>query len=82
MELKTKRAEWKAEGLGQIEATIKRMLVDAPDFYNGFTKRKAVVANSRNSFPCFQDYDTEQKKKYFKTKYKMRIQFESEIVIR
>ena len=80
VELKTKRTNWKAEGLGQIEATIKKMLVDAPDFYNGFRKRKAVVANSRNAFPRFHDYDTEQRE-YFQKKYKMRIQFEAEIVI-
>lgn len=81
VELKTKRADWKSEGLGQIESTIKRMIKDEADFYYGFRKRKAVVANSRKIFPSFQEFDAEQRE-FFKKNYKIHLQFDAEIVIR
>ncbi len=81
VELKTKRADWKAEGLNQKEVTINSMLEHNENYYYSFTKRKAIVANSKHRFPSFQDYDTEQRE-YFKDKYKIRIQYEAEIVIR
>jgi len=81
VELKSKRHNWKSEGLNQIEATIKRMIKENKDFFESFNIRKAIVANPRHRFPSFESYDTEQRN-YFKTKYKIRIQFESEIVIK
>lgn len=81
VELKTKRKDWKAEGLEQIEATIKRMLVENKKFYLGFAKRLAIVANNKRTNPCFQDFDAE-KREYFKKEYKIHIQFEAEIVIK
>ena len=72
VELKTKRADWKYGGLGQIENTVKRMIDDYPDFYYGFKKRKAIVANPKFENPSFQDSDVE---------YKMHVQFDAEIKI-
>jgi hypothetical protein len=80
VELKNKRKNWKSDGLAQIEATIKRMIKDNKDFYDNFNKRKAIVANSKQKFPCFETNDMEHRD-YFKRKYKIRIQFESEIII-
>jgi hypothetical protein len=57
------------------------MIVENEHFYYSFRKRKAVVANSKHQFPCFQDFDAEQRE-YFKSKYKIRIQFEAEIIIK
>lgn len=79
--LKNKRNSWKSEGLGQIESTIKRMIEVNEDHYYSFKKRKAVVANAKHQFPCFQDYDSDQRE-YFMSMYKIRIQFEAEIIIK
>lgn len=81
VELKNKRDSWKSEGLSQIEATIKRMIEEDEQFYYSFKKRKAIVANAKHQFPCFQEYDSEQRE-YFKSKYKIRVQFEAEIIIK
>jgi len=81
IELKNKRGSWQAEGLAQIESIVKRMMGEVPDYYGSFEKRKAIVANRRNQFPAFQESNTEQRQ-YFRSKYKMRIQFEAEIIIR
>ena len=81
IELKNKHASWKGEGLNQIEATIISMLKSNEVYYYSFRKRKAIVANARNNFPCFQSYDSD-KREYFFKKYRIRIQFESEIVIK
>jgi Holliday junction resolvase-like predicted endonuclease len=80
VELKNKRDSWQAEGLAQIEATIKRLKAENEVFYLGFEKRRAVVANAKHQFPCFQATNLEQRE-YFMKKYKARIQFEAEIVI-
>ncbi len=80
VELKNKRDSWQAEGLGQIEATIKRMKDENNDWYSSFTKRKAIVANSKHQSPCFQTVNLEQRE-YFMRNYKARIQFEAEIII-
>ena len=81
VELKTKRANWKSEGLGQIEATIIRMINEIPEFYYSFRKRKAVVANSKNVSPAFQEFDVEQRE-FFKRNYRAHLQFNAEIIIR
>ncbi len=70
-----------SEELGQIESTIKRMIEVNEDHYYSFKKRKAVVANAKHQFPCFQDYDSDQRE-YFMSMYKIRIQFEAEIIIK
>ena len=80
VELKHKRKDWKSQGLGQIEATLKKMLEHERTFYYGFKKRKAIVANSKFKTPCFEDYDAEQRE-YFKKNYKIRLQFDAEIII-
>ncbi len=80
VELKNKRDSWQAEGLGQIENIALRMLVEIPEHYYSFNKRKAVVANRKNQFPAFHESNAEQRQ-YFISKYKMRIQFEAEIKI-
>ena len=80
IELKNKRGSWQSEGLGQIENIAKKMSAELPGFYSGFRKRKAIVANRRNKFPSFHESNTEQRQ-YFSSKYKMRIQFDSEIII-
>lgn len=81
VELKNKRDSWQSEGLAQIENIVKIMIAKNPDFYNGFTKRRAIVANRRHQFPAFQESNLEQRQ-YFSSKYKMRIQFEAEIIIK
>ena len=81
VELKVKRDNWKSAGLQQIEAVVKRMIEEEKEFYYKFTRRKAIVANPKYRFPCFEVSDKE-KREIFNTKYKMRIQFESEIEIR
>lgn len=80
VELKNKRDAWQAEGLAQIEATINRLKVENKEFYFGFKKRKAIVANSRHQFPCFQVVNIAQREYFMKT-HKVRIQFEAEIII-
>ena len=47
VELKKKRADWKSEGLGQIEITLKKMIEEMPGYYYGFKRRKAIVANPK-----------------------------------
>ena len=64
-----------------IENIVKIMVAENPDFYNGFTKRRAIVANRKHQFPAFQESNLEQRQ-YFSSKYKMRIQFEAEIIIK
>lgn len=81
IELKNKRDAWQAEGLAQIEATIKRMIDEKEDYYYSFKKRKVIVANARHQFPHFQNYNLEQRE-YFMREYKARIQFEAEIIIK
>ena len=80
VELKTKRKNWKAEGLGQIEATIQKMLDTNNDYYYGFKKRKAIVANSKHKTPCFEENDAETRIRFFR-EFKIRLQFNAEIVI-
>jgi hypothetical protein len=80
VELKNKRDSWQAEGLGQIENIALRMLVEIPEYYYSFRKRKAVVANRKNQFPAFHESNAEQRQ-YFSSKFKLRIQFEAEIII-
>ena len=80
IELKNKRDDWQSEGLFQIENTVKRMIEEDPNFYYQFKKRKAVVANRKNQFPSFHGSNAEQRQ-IFSSKYKMRVQFEAEIII-
>ena len=80
VELKTKRANWKREGLGQIEATIKRMIDEIPEFYYSFHKRKAVVANPKFPSPSFQETDIELRE-FFRRNYKIRLQFDNVVKI-
>jgi hypothetical protein len=79
--LKNKRDSWQSEGLAQIENVVKIMIAEIPDFYNAFTKRKAIVANRKHQFPAFQESNIEQRQ-YFSSKYKMRVQFEAEIIVK
>jgi len=81
IELKNKRGAWQAEGLQQIEATIKRMKEENEEYYFSFKKRKAIVANTKHQFPCFHDVNLEQRE-FFMKKYKARIQFDGEILIK
>lgn len=81
VELKNKRDSWQSEGLAQIENVVKIMIAEIPDFYNAFTKRKAIVANRKHQFPAFQESNIEQRQ-YFSSKYKMRVQFEAEIIVK
>jgi hypothetical protein len=81
VELKNKRDSWQAEGLSQIEATIKRLKEENEAYYYSFQKRKAIVANRKHQFPCFQELNSEQREYFWKT-HKARIQFEAEIVIK
>lgn len=81
VELKNKRGSWQSEGLDQIENIVKIIIAENPDFYNGFTKRRAIVANRKHRFPAFQESNLEQRQ-YFSSKYKMRIQFGAEIIIK
>ncbi len=80
VELKNKRESWQAEGLGQIENIAQRMLAEIPNHYYSFKKRKAVIANRKHQFPIFHESNAEQRQ-YFSSKYKMRIQFDAEIII-
>ncbi len=80
VELKNKRGSWQAEGLSQIENIAKIMIAENPDYYYSFKKRKAIVANRRHQFPAFHFLNAEQRQ-FFSSKYKMRIQFNAEIVI-
>lgn len=43
-------------------------------------RRKAIVANTKNQFHCFQEVNLEQRE-YFMKMHKIRIQFEGEIII-
>lgn len=81
IELKNKRDSWQSEGLAQIENIAKRMMDEIPEYYNSFAKRKAIVANRKNQFPSFHEANIEQRQ-LFISKYKMRIQFEAEILIK
>ncbi len=80
VELKNKRDSWQTEGLAQIENIAQRMISENSDYYYSFKKRKAVVANRKNQFPSFHESNAEQRQ-YFSSKYKMRIQFDAEIII-
>jgi len=80
VELKNKRGSWQSEGLSQIENVASRMLDEIPNFYYGFKKRKAVVANRKNKFPAFQESNSEMRQ-YFRSKFKMYVLFEAEIKI-
>lgn len=80
VELKNKRNSWQSEGLGQIEATIQKLIENETEYYYNFSKRKAIVANSKYQFPHFQEINIEQRE-YFWQKYRIRIQFESEIKV-
>lgn len=80
VELKNKRGSWQAEGLTQIENVVKRMILEMPGYYEAFKKRKGIVANRKHQFPVFQESNREQRQ-YFSSNYKMRIQFEGEIII-
>lgn len=80
IELKNKRDSWQIEGLDQIENIAQRMISENSDYYYSFKKRKAVVANRKKQSPAFQYANVEQRQ-YFRSKYKMRIQFEAEIII-
>jgi hypothetical protein len=81
IELKNKRNFWQSEGLAQIENVVKIMIAEIPDYYNNFKKRKAIVANRRHRFPAFQESNPEQRQLFW-SKYKMRIQFETEIIVK
>ena len=81
IELKHKRNSWQSEGLAQIENVVKILIAEIPDYYNNFKKRKAIVANRRHQFPAFQESNPEQRQLFW-SKYKMRIQFESEIIVK
>jgi hypothetical protein len=81
IELKNKRNSWQQEGLFQIESTFKRMMIENPAFYNGFKKRKAIVANAKYQFPSFQAANLEQRE-YFWRNYKARIQFDAGIFVK
>jgi hypothetical protein len=81
VELKNKRDSWQMEGLSQIENIAKKMIEEIPDYYNSFSKRKAIVANKKNQFPAFHESNHEQRQ-HFMSRYKMRIQFEAEITIK
>ncbi len=81
VELKTKRRDWKTEGLNQIEATLQRMIIEDKEYYFGFKKRKAIVANLKNAFPAFQSFDSERRA-WFNKEYGIRLQFEAQIVIK
>ena len=81
VELKNKRDSWQSEGLAQIENIVKIMIAENPDFYKEFTKRRAIVANRRHQFPAFQAPNPEQRQLFW-SEYKMRIQFEVEIIIK
>ncbi len=80
IELKNKRDSWQSEGLAQIENVVNVMIEESPEFYNAFTKRKAIVANRKHQFPSFHQSNIEHRQ-HFSSKYKMRIQFEAEIVV-
>lgn len=80
VKLKNKRGSWQSKGLSQIESTIKRMMTEELDFYNSFTKRKAIVANRKHQFPSFHMSHSEQRE-YFLQEYNTRIQFEAGIIV-
>jgi len=80
VELKNKRENWQSEGLAQIGHTAMRMIDENADFYYGFKKRKAIVANRKNKFPAFHESNAAHRQ-YFFSKYKMRVQFEADIII-
>lgn len=81
VELKNKRESWQAEGLAQIESTINRFKEENEEYYFSFKKRKAIVANAKHQFTCFQDLNLEQREYFMKT-HKARIQFEAKIIIK
>lgn len=81
VELKNKIGTWQKEGLDQIENIVRIMRRENADFYNNFSKRKAIVANKKHRIPGFQVSNFEQRQYYF-SKYQLRIQFEAEIVIK
>lgn len=81
IELKNKRSNWQAEGLSQIENIAVRMINEIPEFYQSFSRRMAVVANKKFVKPEFHNTNLAQREK-FKSQFKMRIQFEKEIIIK
>lgn len=81
VELKNKRGTWQSEGLAQIENVVKHIIAKIPEFYNGFEHRKAVVTNRKHQFPAFKKSNIEQRQLFW-SKYRMRVQFEAEIVIK
>lgn len=81
VELKNKRESWQADGLAQIESTINCFKEENEEYYFSFKKRKAIVANAKNQFPGFHDFNLEQREYFMKT-HKARIQFEAEIIIK
>lgn len=81
LELKNTRDSWQTDGLLQIEATIKRMKEENHSLLTTHKKKLAVVANRKHKYPAFSTSNKEQRE-YFMKEYKMRIQFESEVVIK
>jgi len=80
VELKNKRETWQAEGLAQIENIAKIMIKQIPHHFYSFKKRKALVTNRKHKYPSFHDSNAEQRQ-YFSSNYKIRIQFDAEIII-
>ena len=80
VELKNERGSWQTEGLAQVENIAKRMIEEIPKYYFSYKKRKAIVSNRKKKFPAFHNSNAEQRQ-YFSSMYKMRIQFDAEIII-
>jgi hypothetical protein len=79
IELKGKVADWQAEGIEQLEATINSFIQKIPDYYWSFKKRKAYVANRRHpSFNVTKTTDMER----FRDRYRVRLDLQSTILIK
>jgi hypothetical protein len=78
VELKTKVSDWRSDGIKQLEATILSLKKEADEYYFGFRKRKAFVANKRH--PHFSRSQTDDLER-FRDLHKIRLYLEATITI-
>ena len=77
VELKNKNADWKSDGINQIEVTINNF--NNNHNLSGIRHKRAFVANRRH--PNFQVIEDEQIRKFW-DKYRVRLNISSEINIK
>lgn len=78
VELKNKVSDWKSSGIEQIESTLIQLIENNADYYYGFKKRKAYIANKRH--PNFHVVENAVMRR-FSTEYKIWLDIQATIKI-